>query len=96
MTRSATHCNGGGVSFFLRLGSVLKYSPDQPRDEHGRWTTGEGSVFVSPNVGHLNVRTAFNALSSQRHEAMVVAGAPCGKLPASAKRQPAARRTECP
>jgi hypothetical protein len=58
------------VSFFLRLGSVLKYSPD----EHGRWTTGEGSVFVSPNVGHLNIRTAFNTLSSQRHEAMVVAG----------------------
>jgi hypothetical protein len=62
------------VSFFPRHAGVLKYSPDQPRDEHGRWTTGEGSVFVSPNVGHLNIRTAFNALSSQRHEAIVVAG----------------------
>jgi hypothetical protein len=62
------------VSFFPRLSSVLKYSPDQPRDEHGRWTTGEGSVFVSPNVGHLNIRTAFHTLSSQRHEAMVVTG----------------------
>jgi hypothetical protein len=62
------------VSFFLRLSSVLKYSPDQPRDEHGRWTTGEGLTFVPPNTGHLDIRTAFHALSSQRHEAMVVAG----------------------
>jgi hypothetical protein len=60
---------GAGVSFFLRHAGLLKYSPDQPRDEHGRWTTGEG-----PNTGHLNIRTAFNALSSQRHKAMVLAG----------------------
>ena len=30
------------MSFFTRFAHVLKYSPDQPRDERGRWTEGGG------------------------------------------------------
>ncbi len=30
------------MSFFSRLEHVFKYSPDEPRDEHGRWTDGGG------------------------------------------------------
>jgi hypothetical protein len=30
--------------------SLKKYSPDQPRDDHGRWTVGEGSSATRPAV----------------------------------------------
>lgn len=54
------------MSFFTRL---VKYSEDQARDEHGRWTaSGGGDVFVSPNVEQsMNFHQALEGLSSARH-----------------------------
>jgi hypothetical protein len=49
------------------------YSPDEPRDPQGRWTTGgaggssSGEEFVSPNIGHLDFDGAVKALEGKRH-----------------------------
>jgi hypothetical protein len=35
--------------------ALKKYNPNEPRDEHGRWTTGDGSPSTtpkSPDLGH--------------------------------------------
>jgi hypothetical protein len=41
---------------------LLKYSPDQPRDEHGRWTGGGGGETSSQSV-HVGGRTVTVELS---------------------------------
>lgn len=45
---------------------ALRYSPDQPRDEQGRWTDGGGEAFVSPNVSeNLSLKEAIGKLNSE-------------------------------
>ena len=64
------------------------YSPDQPRDDHGRFAGGgshEGDVFVSPNEGNLTFGQAVEALGSARHEQVkeTVRGLATGKASVS-------------
>jgi GNAT superfamily N-acetyltransferase len=40
-----------------RFSEVVKYSPDQPRDERGRWTSGFGQLAVKTSVEHWNADT---------------------------------------
>jgi len=65
------------MSFFTR---VTKYSPDQPRDDHGRFspsgdTPSDGEIMVSPNVDHLDFGGAVSGLTSARHATMLKASA---------------------
>jgi len=65
------------MSFFVRL---RKYSPDQPRDDHGRFAEtdapSDGDVFVSPNVAdHLSFGQAVTGLETERHKTMLKASA---------------------
>jgi SPP1 gp7 family putative phage head morphogenesis protein len=49
----------------LVMGEV-KYSDDQPRDDHGRWTSGGGSGFVASEKIESNVKVeAFHGTLSQ-------------------------------
>ena len=55
---------------------MIDFAPDQPRDDHGRWTAGGTSWspegFVSPNigVGNLSFMEAQVALNSNRQRAL--------------------------
>lgn len=57
----------------IDLGKVAKYSPDQPRDDHGRWTAGGGAEFVSPSVTSQDLHGALTALGGQRQAAFMEA-----------------------
>jgi len=37
----------------IKIGTILKYSPDQPRDDHGRFASGSGSGTPSENYEKL-------------------------------------------
>lgn len=62
---------------------VAKYSPDEPRDDHGRWTTGGssgdspglhmGAMFVSPNAANLSFTTATHEMHGERQQHMKAA-----------------------
>ena len=69
------------MSIFGRT-NVLKFDPDQPRDEAGKWTSDGGSSlggrpkgyeFASPNEGNLNFNGAVAGLTSARHVAVLKA-----------------------
>lgn len=56
-----------GKAAASRLSSLMvKYSPDQPRDERGRWTAEGGAVMVSPNTSeNMDFGSAMSAMSSK-------------------------------
>ena len=39
----------------IRGATVLSYSPDEPRDDHGRWASGNGDLKLTPSISR-----AFN------------------------------------
>jgi len=44
----------GGAARLARADALLKYNPDEPRDWHGRWTTGAGGAATKPRVQFLS------------------------------------------
>ena len=40
----------GAVRMILADDALAKYSPDQPRDDHGRWTGGDGNGIAAPKT----------------------------------------------
>jgi hypothetical protein len=43
-----------GAVRIAQADDLLKYNPDEPRDWHGRWTTGGGGTAIAPNVQLLS------------------------------------------
>lgn len=59
---------------------VAKYSPEQERDWHGRWTTGgAGTIFASPQTGSTDFDGAVQALASERQDVLAKAYADVDK-----------------